>query len=1300
MDEYPTGSLDQNIPLLLTLGTSARSTYDPKLSPALKDQAILIRSELPALDTVQAHALLSYVENRDASFLPANGRDGARRYRFRVKTAERSFLLPPRRARLPDGIEASPLPAVLHSPYSPLSPVSPLYPDGLMDTQWILKHQDFIPSVLLCFYDLVSEPSLATLCDNKIKTDVNNLRGLLSQSGYRTRLAVVLLSDQALPSVDGVQERLENIRRVCGLDPKALFLVPPNESQEELERMAENMLTTLYGVAVEYFRDLGRHSRKKRGRNMAPQPTVPPTSGTSQTLSLAGWNVRYDFKSAMFAEYRLEMDNALRSFEQAYENLLGVELFETIPSWSPRWNDARFLADVIAVRCLRCLLWNGQHSAAARRWQAHRDRVAEFVDRRGRGTNNYGWEAWEARWATVMANLIEKAEISDFAPSTLRIYLQPEKNVMGERLQPWELLHHPGYWYHLAAKHLCARRDLAHAMSEDDRMPPSFSPASHVASTAFTYDTYMCPQPHEEYPINSVQGVDHSHKIIECLMRARSEFLKRQQLRFAAELSLECARELTLAKSWRNVVELLRSLWQDLSFRAEGWLTIAEDLSWALRSAATVVGDASLVIAIDWELLSRSFTRRTNWHYDITRSLEGMAPQPRPKVCIKDGQLLPFVATSFSFGDEEGKAGQSTLGQLVIKSNAHQGSAPITLSNIEVKLGGSVSRIVLKHEAASKTTQHKHGAVKLSAVPLLDGAEGAEKAEPGHPDKADRKVTLHGAADLTLLPGQTLVFVMEIPLREPGETRAVSLTLGVESDAFELEHSLNFGEGSGVANIWYISASATKRIARASPNSVRVLPRPPKMKIKNPSWREQYYTDEPIELEFDLINEEVVEAIAKLDVDLFGEDTPAFSAEIDGHDVDESSSTSIVENDESRLQGVSLGSIESSHSLTVRLRLPPIQRSSRYDLTLRVAYHLSTDIGTPIMQTAVFQLNIVNPFEANYELLPRVHPDPWPSLFDYEGVADVSGDNDGAVASSHLTHKGLSQAWYLITRYASFASEDLRVMDVDIRLQTARTVRCFASKRDTAPGSPPEDAGGGGRVMLPNTIVEAGFDIIAQKSTLDDRSPATLDVSLVIKWSRCPNPSSASRNSPPINTTILLVPRFSLFGTEPRVLATVSYGLPTPVAVKVSPSPVPPSLLPRQPQLIILHVVIENASNHFLTFGLAMEPSEDFAFSGPKQTTLHLLPVSRRSVTYRLLPLGNKALPPSTPTTNVFGGAVLSNWIKPSLVVRDKYFQKVLRVIPAADGMKLDKDGGVLLWVPPDVEEDPEEEDESSSEEE
>jgi trafficking protein particle complex subunit 11 len=513
-------------------------------------------------------------------------------------------------------------PLVLHSPFSPLSASSPLYPDGIIGAQWIEKHQEQVPSILVRFYRLTSDPTLASLRDNELKTDISQLRTALSKSGYRTRLAVILLSDvtaSPLSGSDGIQERLDNIRKGTGQDPKALFYIAPRETAPELEQAADTILTALFSQSIEYYRDIGRHARKKRSRGVAPQPTIPPTSGTSQTLSLQGWNVRYDFKAGVFAEFRQEMDTALRSYEQAYDGLLSAELLDIIPSWSPRWNEARLLADMLSIRSIRCLLWLGQTTGAVRRWQSHRDRIADFIDRRGRGTNNYGWKAWEARWAVVMANIMERAELQGLVPATGTLFLQPEKAVMGERLLPWELLHHTGYWYRLAARHLAARRSLAYSMTEEDRRPPDTTTSTSAVSKSYTFDSYLCPEPHEEYPLDQ-QGVNHSQLIIDCLMSARSQFLLRQQARLSAELSLECAKEMVRLQAWEDAVAVLRPLWEDMTFRAEGWVDIAEDLGWVLRHAAERAGVADIVVAIDWELMHRSKAVTHLWHYSFANT--------------------------------------------------------------------------------------------------------------------------------------------------------------------------------------------------------------------------------------------------------------------------------------------------------------------------------------------------------------------------------------------------------------------------------------------------------------------------------------------------------------------------------------------------------------------------------------------------------------------------------------------------------------------------------------------------------
>ena len=476
--------------------------------------------------------------------------------------------------------------------------MSALYPDGLIDSQWIRKHQELVPSIYLCFYSLHS--------DNQLKVEINDTKAALARSGFKTKVAVVLLGNVEAGTTElteSVQERLETIRKGTALDPKSIFYIPAQGSRIGVKRALDGILGVLYGTAVEYYRDLGRHARKKRSRGIAPPPTVPPTSGTSHTLSLPDWNFRYDFKTGILAEFRQEFDSSIRSMEQAYEILLGQDVLETIPNWSARWHEARQLSDIISIRCVRLHLWMGHPSLAARRWQTHRNRISDFVDRRGHGTNTYGWQAWEARWATVMANIIERVEVPGLVPASMTVFLPPEKSLMADRLQPWEYLHHTGYWYRIASRHLAARRTLAQMMSDDDRQPLGSANGKHSAGN---HDSYMCPPPYLEYPLSGEGGVNHGQLIIDCLVTARTQFQARKQLRVAAELSLECAKEMAAAGSWDEVVAVLRPIWDDNSFRSDNWVDIADDMCWLMRRAAKETGRAELVVAADWELMNKS----------------------------------------------------------------------------------------------------------------------------------------------------------------------------------------------------------------------------------------------------------------------------------------------------------------------------------------------------------------------------------------------------------------------------------------------------------------------------------------------------------------------------------------------------------------------------------------------------------------------------------------------------------------------------------------------------------------------
>ncbi|KAI0973250.1 Gryzun, putative trafficking through golgi-domain-containing protein [Xylaria arbuscula] len=1235
MDAYPPGSLDYNVPLLVVSGLGPNPAKPPPADPELRERGILVRSDLPPVETREAKAILRVIQDADATRLPWQSQDNPKRFKFKVKTIGRELLLPPRRARLPDDLDTPSSALVLHSPFSPLSPGSTLYPDGLIDTRWLHKHQNLLPSVYLCFYNLTSDPTLATLHDSDLKADINAIKNAISQSGYKTRLAVVILSDQSPTTMSQFQERLENIRRSTGLDPKAsLFVLPTRRTEADLETAVDNVLTAIFDQAVDLYRDLGRHVRKKKARGVAPQPTIPPTSGTSHTLSLQGWNVRYDFKTAVFAELRQELDVALRSYEQAYDTLLGTDVLETIPAWDPRFNDARLLADIIAIRALKCLLLSGQTTAAVRRWQIHNDRLSDIVDQKGHGTQNYGWKAWQARWCTVMADLVNKVNFPELEPSSSSLFRPPEKNLSAERLQPWELLHHSGYWYRAAARHLLDRRKFAQSIPEEDRKPPDGSTRAGVPRKAYKYDTYMCPEPHEEYPLNG-PGIDHARLILDQLILARTEFQKRRQKRATVELALDSCRELEKMGEWQQMLELLAPLWRDKSFRSEGWWDITEAVSWTLRNAALKAGQKEFIVAIDWELMNRGFFRRPGWHYDISKALDGISVVQPPVINLDDEHLTSFIYADFVFKREEGKAGQTCPAQLSLVSNAFPDAAPITLKSLNVCVEGGLRGVLLKHEKTdnkkpnNKTLELAKVAIREVSVSGNDSATDNLEANLD----LDSLTILEGIQDLTLFPGQTRVFEFDIPLREPGDARATSVQLSLDSKAFSLVYSMKPGRAASSSQ-WYTSSLSTRKFIRPDRHGIRILPRPPKMEIKALQMLEQYYTNESILLTLDIVNEEDGDALAKMDITLRGSGVPSYRVQIDGG----AEQLSPVGSDDRSLSGIQLNTITAGKSGTALITLDPIDGPTVVDLDVTVSYYLVSDLSTPIIQDASYRLNIVSPFEASYDLLPRIHSE-WPSLFDSQNIQNLS-DDDTAVPRS----RGLAQRWALLTRYASFAQEEVLVSDLDVQvIATQGNVTCIASKTEALPA--------GGQILSPKTIEERHFDLISQKLSLDDQSPATADLAFRIKWRRIGAPTTVE------NVTTLPLPRFYVTVSEPRVLATVSYSASPSSSTSPGTSP---------SQLLFLDITIENPSSHFLTFGLTMEPSKEFAFSGSKTTTMNVLPMARRSITYRLLPM------------------VQGAWIRPTLVVRDKYFQKVLKIIPT-EGMKSDTDG-VLLWVPPDDE--------------
>ena len=112
------------------------------------------------------------------------------------------------------------------------------------------------------------------------------------------------------------------------------------------------------------------------GTSQLQTPTASP--GGTRPLGVVGWNVRYDYKLAVFAELRCDFQSAMKHYEDAYNALMEIIKSEITvkpssstplqsltnlfpgpntagayyPPYSKRWEEAFQLADHLAAQVL------------------------------------------------------------------------------------------------------------------------------------------------------------------------------------------------------------------------------------------------------------------------------------------------------------------------------------------------------------------------------------------------------------------------------------------------------------------------------------------------------------------------------------------------------------------------------------------------------------------------------------------------------------------------------------------------------------------------------------------------------------------------------------------------------------------------------------------------------------------------------------------------------------------------------------------------------------------------------------
>ncbi|KAI8848601.1 hypothetical protein BC829DRAFT_214141 [Chytridium lagenaria] len=200
--------------------------------------------------------------------------------------------------------------------------------------------------------------------------------------------AVIILSVNP-QEISNLEDRLTFIRRGSSLDTKnTLFVLPPSSyaSANDIQEFVANLQRQLHENAINYYREHGKRIKKKKSK-LPAAPLRPPVmspmvpqlgsaggQSAAKPLNPVGWSIRYDYKMGVFAEFRQELEAAIRHYEGAYQSL--VDMFHSSLSggffapggggssgtdflvpFSARWNEARILVDSINLRICKLSLY-------------------------------------------------------------------------------------------------------------------------------------------------------------------------------------------------------------------------------------------------------------------------------------------------------------------------------------------------------------------------------------------------------------------------------------------------------------------------------------------------------------------------------------------------------------------------------------------------------------------------------------------------------------------------------------------------------------------------------------------------------------------------------------------------------------------------------------------------------------------------------------------------------------------------------------------------------------------------------
>ncbi|KAI5716724.1 hypothetical protein M8J76_011247 [Diaphorina citri] len=303
--------------------------------------------------------------------------------------------------------------------FPPRKPKKPSYecyiPKGILKRNWMDKHLNHAPAVVIMFYDLDwNDPQWAekqTECASRVKS----LK--LTLDGRHTKIALVLIQqDPPIPNGEEIigGEKSLSLIAECEINRNYLLLLPYNNNVDQMQGYVLNLQGTVYDMANLYFNQLIRDIKSHK-------------SSLNKTIH-AYLFIRHSFKIGFYSEMKAEYPAAHKHYAQAYYLVAEVKRTPT------NVTEVKVVASYIMYKMAALSFVLNQAREAIQTFHGH---VDKYKFKFGNELLLFEHHAWLCKLYSTFADLFE---------NTIRNGL------------PASQTRHPGFYFHQAAKHCINRR--------------------------------------------------------------------------------------------------------------------------------------------------------------------------------------------------------------------------------------------------------------------------------------------------------------------------------------------------------------------------------------------------------------------------------------------------------------------------------------------------------------------------------------------------------------------------------------------------------------------------------------------------------------------------------------------------------------------------------------------------------------------------------------------------------------------------------------------------------------------------